>query len=160
MNWLTPHPPRLDTASLARLRTRGWNRRILTFDIFEDFCADENITVINTPMPRKPGEYKIEHGRDVIKLDLNLHEPKLTLVAFHEIGHWLYHVPGCFSVQTKTETEADFIGHAAIIPLHLIKHFKDWEIADEYGYPLALVQERRRLHEIYKARPRQKRWYT
>jgi hypothetical protein len=150
LKYLRPGALRLPPEVLAKLYTYGWNRRRLTYDLFEDFCANENIVVAQRPLPEfHPGEYKLVNGRDYIKLDPNLRGHRLTLTAWHEAGHALLHTPGKFGSSKKTETEADFIGYAALIPLYLVKHFSDWEIAEEYGYPLQYCRERRTLRDIF-----------
>lgn len=65
------------------------------------------------------------------------------------VRHQAWHVPGFFGVRQKIETEADFIAYAGLIPVHLLNQYEDWEIAEEYGYPLAYVKERCRLWRIY-----------
>ena len=141
--------PRLSTTAWARLRQRGWNKRVLTFDDFEELCHAENILVIVAALPHDLGTYSLANDRPLIKLDSKLREPLRTLVALHEYGHHCWHVPGHFGLQTKTETEADFIAFAGLIPVRLLNQYEDWEIAEEYGYPLAFVRERCRLWRIY-----------
>lgn len=164
MQYLSSDWPRLTPEMLAKLYKYGWNRRVLTYERFEDFCADEGITVISAPLPKKhPGKYKVEKGREVIKLDPGLSGAELTLTAWHEVGHYLFHVPGQFGAQEKTETVADLIGYTALMPTYLIKHNSDWDISNDYGYPSLWIAERRRLHEIYTVQPRrrrQRRWHT
>ena len=150
MKYLRPNYLRLPNEVQAKLYRFGWNQRVLTYSIFEDFCADHSITVISAPLdPLHPDEYDVIQGRDRIKLGLHLRGYDLTLTAWHEAGHFLMHVPGHFVRVQRTESHADFIGYAALIPLHLIKRYTDWEIAEEYGYPLQYCRERRTLRDIF-----------
>ena len=139
---------------LTRIRARGWNRRVLTFDDFEEVCAEEGIIILDTRQDEISGEYEILDGQPLIKLHRDLTGFRRTLVAFHEYGHHCWHVPGHWNGRGLTEVEADFVGLAALIPCPLLFKYSPAEIADEYGYPLRTVIERVRLYHVFEKRRR------
>jgi hypothetical protein len=145
-----PAALRLPIEVLATLHSYGWNQRVLTYELFEDFCAHRNITIISAPRPYdRPGEYKVERGRDMITLDRDLSGPDLTVTAWHEAGHYLLHYPAKFGRSQKTETQADMVGYTAVLPLHLIRDHDDWDLINDYNYPAKFLHERRTLYDIY-----------
>lgn len=74
-------------------------------------------------------------------LNENLRGHWRALVAWHEYGHHLWHVPGAFGLHRKTELEADLIAHVALIPAFLL-HLPDGEIAEMFGYTPRLIRTR------------------
>jgi Zn-dependent peptidase ImmA (M78 family) len=125
----------------ARLRALGWNQRVLRYEDFEQACEDDGITLIVKPSSER-GEYKIERGQDVITLDSRMHDPLRTFVAFHEYGHALFHVPGHFGIQDKTEDEADIIGYVALLPRRLLENCPPGDLSEMLDYPLSLIWKR------------------
>jgi Zn-dependent peptidase ImmA (M78 family) len=129
-------------ATQQRLRKLGWNRRVLTFDDFEQACERDRITLIVRPLPNDLGQYHLEQSGEVITLSCELRDPLRTLVAFHEYGHALFHVPGHFGLHSKTELEADIIAVVALLPRPLLFRLSPGEISETWDYPLSLVSQR------------------
>lgn len=135
------------------LRQLGWNRRVLTFADFEAACEHCEILLILKRF-EPLGEYYIDYyGQDVIVLDNGMVEPMRSMIAWHEFGHALMHVPGHYhGFNGKAESQADFIGLVALIPDTLLRRYSDGEISEQYGYKLPLIQYRRDVARYMKLR--------
>lgn len=130
-----------------RLLELGWNQRILTLDDFHNTCEEEGILVHSSRLDW-PGLYLHYRNRPVILLDESLRGHLRTLVAWHEYGHYLWHVPGCYGLARRSEKEADLIAHVALIPAFLL-HLPDGEIAEMFGYGPALLRTRVEIFRRY-----------
>lgn len=130
-----------------RLRALGWNRRVLTLDDFHRVCRRERILVTDAPLAQR-GRYFEVRGVPIIALNERLRGHEKTLVAFHELAHWYFHVPGFYGVRGKTELEADVIAHCALIPVFLL-NLPDGEIAEMFGYPDEMITERVKIFRTF-----------
>ncbi len=130
------------------LQRLGWNRRVLTYEDFEQFCEREGVLLYDLPPSRWRGFYTVHRDTHVIALDRRLHGWQRALVAWHEIAHYLHDHPGWFGHHAKTELQADIIAHVAILPAHLL-HLPDGELNEIHGYPLAVIAERCRIFRAF-----------
>jgi Zn-dependent peptidase ImmA (M78 family) len=130
------------------LHRLGWNRRILTYELFEEVCEREGVLIYDIPSMPSPGFYTIEQGWHVIALDRRVTGLRRALVAWHEFGHYRMHCPGHFGRHTKTEMHADIIAHVAVLPAHLL-HLPDGELIELHGYPSEVVAERVRIFRAF-----------
>src|SRR5687767_3258055 len=80
---------------LTRLRTAFpfAGERSATEDDFFTFCAERRIEVVFTPEVSW-GIYAVCRGEHFIFLNSRLSDLTLLYVMFHELGHYLFHVPG------------------------------------------------------------------
>ena len=132
----------------SRLRKFGWNQRVLNLDDFYLFCEEEGVIVFDFPMRRQKGLYfKILFWHFIV-LSSRLKGHERALVAWHEIGHYIWHVPGCYGRHSKTEREADWIAHVALIPNFLL-NYSDGELWEMFAYDPALVRERVQLFQCF-----------
>lgn len=134
-------------ARLERLKRFGWNRRILDLDDFYRLCKRERIATRTLDFRLVKGSYMMFDGAPVIFLKASLRESKLTEVAWHEVGHYVYHAPGiqCYGRHRKTETQADYVAACALIPKPLLLSRTTDELIDIFGYPLKLIRTRQEI---------------
>jgi Zn-dependent peptidase ImmA (M78 family) len=134
------------------LRALGWNRRPLTLDHFYDFAERESILVIERsfpkPMHRCRGFYVEEAQRRVIVLNTLTPAALRPLVAWHEVGHALWHTPGRFGLHSKTELEADLIAHCAVVPRPWLFEHSFGEIVEMVG-DVGIVRERVKIWQRF-----------
>lgn len=131
----------------GKLRTLGWNNRVLTYDDFLEACQHECILRIDRPLP-VGGFFFIQQGYPVIGLAANLQGVERNLVAWHEFGHFALHNPPVMHRRRPchlVELEADSVAYGALIPRHLLHSYSAEEIAAGLGYPLKLVKTRFRI---------------
>lgn len=134
-----------------RLRQMGWNRRVLSYADFEQACEDFDITLVLRRFADQ-GEYYVDpYWGDVIVLDNTMPDPLRSMVAWHEFGHALLHIPGHYrGFDEKAEYQADLVGLVALIPDTLFRRYTDGEISEQYGYPLRFIQHRREVARYVK----------
>ena len=97
-------------------------------DLFE-FCADHNIELIFTPEARA-GIYVVFGGKHHIFLNSQLFGRRLLHVAFHEIGHYLLHVPKRTIARAeffhkhenaRTHREAEMVAAMLLLPISVME---------------------------------------
>ena len=101
----------------------GWNERPLTEADFHRLCRRFRITAEELPL-RVSGFYYCVAGRHFIAIDSKLPPRKKLFVMFHELAHYLMHVPDQNATanyhgvgrQTRKEREADAFALVALIP--------------------------------------------
>ena len=101
----------------------GWNERPLAEADFYRLCRRFRITVDEIPL-RVSGFYYCVAGRHFIAIDSKLPSRKKLFVMFHELGHYLMHVPNQNETAsyhgvgkpTRKEREADIFALVALVP--------------------------------------------
>ena len=93
---------------------------------FYEYCSRSNITVVYSNEISR-GVYVLHDGKNYIFLNHNLAGVRLLRVAFHEIGHYLFHVPtqsqfaaeffGVNHNKLKNEIEAEAVASMLLLPL-------------------------------------------
>ena len=92
-------------------------------------------------------------GRDFIAVKRKLSGPRKLAVMFHELAHFLFHVPESGATanfhgvgrRTRKEREADIFALCAIIPHSQIEVRSIAELAED-GFPVEMLAAR---YEIY-----------
>ena len=123
----------------------GWNERPLGERDFYRLCKRFHITVTEMPLVTGGFYYRVK-GRDFIAISSYLTGPKRLFVMFHELGHYLLHVPDNgvtanfhnVGRRTRKEREADLFALCALIPKTQIENAE----ADDLGLDPKLVAER------------------
>lgn len=126
----------------------GWNESRLTESDFYRLCRRFHITVTEMPLATSGFYYRVK-GQDFIALDSRLAGPRRLFVMFHELGHFLLHVPDTGATanfhevgrRTRKEQEADDFAACAILPRTLIDRHTPEELIDE-GFDAELVRQR------------------
>ncbi len=88
----------------------------------------------------------------MIGLEKRLRQHVRTLIAYHEFGHALFHIPdGNFFRPEwgRIELEADIVSYCALLPQHLLYSHSASELARGLGYPLRLVETRFKLFDHF-----------
>ena len=142
---------RLLTDKISKLQI-GWNERPLTESDFYRLCTRFNIKVIETPL-RTRGFYFRLMGRDVIAVDCKLSGTAKLAVLFHELGHFLFHMPESgpaanfhnVGKKTRQEIEADIFALCAIIPKTFIETRSITELVYE-GFSAEMVAARQEIY--------------
>jgi Zn-dependent peptidase ImmA (M78 family) len=134
-----------------RLKTLGWNERVLTRHDFYTICRDDGVLVRDASM-RWSGLYMVCEEVPVIVLNDRLVGPDRIVVGWHELGHHLMHLPGMAffcgdSTKRKVEFEAQRFAACALIPQPVLASMHVEEIEQDYGYSRELVQFRMRLFQ-------------
>jgi Zn-dependent peptidase ImmA (M78 family) len=128
----------------------GWNERPLTESDFYRLCKRFQIRVTEMPLATGGFYYRVK-GRDFIAISSRLAGSKRLFVMFHELGHFLLHVPdGGVTAnfhgvgrRTRKEREADMFALCALIPKSFIEHGAD---PAELGLDDELAAERLDLY--------------
>ena len=139
------------TDKISKLQI-DWNERPLTEADFHGLCQRFGIYVVEAPLNTR-GFYFRLMGRDIIAVDCKLSGAVRLAVLFHELGHFLFHVPESgpaanfhnIGRRTRQEIEADIFALCALIPKGT---FETRSIADMIhdGFPVDMLAAR---HEIY-----------
>ncbi len=124
----------------------GWNERPLTESDFYKLCKRFQVSVTEMPLATGGFYYRVK-GRDFIAISSRLTGSKRLFVMFHELGHFLLHVPDSgvtanfhgIGRRTRKEREADMFALCALIPKNLIEHGAD---PADLGLDAELVAER------------------
>ena len=143
---------RLLTDKISKLNI-GWNERPLTEADFYRLCKRSDVRVIEAPLHTR-GFYFRLMGRDVIAVDCKLSGAAKLAVLFHELGHFLFHIPESgpaanfhnIGRRTRQEIEADIFALCAVIPKTAIETRSITEMIYE-GFPAEMVAAR---YEIYR----------
>ena len=101
----------------------GWNERSLTEDDFTALCRRFRISVTEMPLATDGFYYRVK-GRDFIAINSRLKGARRLFVMYHELGHFLLHVPDTGATanfhgvgrRTRKEREADIFAICALIP--------------------------------------------
>ena len=126
----------------------GWNTKVMTERDAYRLCRKFSITLEELPL-RTDGFYYRVKGRDFIAIDSRLTGLKRLFVIFHELGHFLLHVPESGATanfhgvgrRTRKEREADLFALCALMPKTLVESCDRSELA-ELGFDPELVSER------------------
>jgi len=137
---------------IATLRF-GWNERPLGEADLYRLCRRFKITIEEMPL-RTNGFYYRVMGRDFIAIDSKLSGPEKLFVMFHELGHFLLHVPDSGMTanfhgvgrRTRKEREADAFALCALVPKPLVEGRTPQDLIDE-GFPAAIVAQRFKLYK-------------
>lgn len=101
------------------LLAAGMGSRSLTYFDFEKICDQEGILVARHDIPCE-GYYACVDGIPCIALNRRLKEPRLSVVAFHELGHHYLHEPAFYRygdpASRKAEWQAQQFAVIALIP--------------------------------------------
>jgi Zn-dependent peptidase ImmA (M78 family) len=124
----------------------GWNERALTERDFYKLCKRFQIRVTEMPLATGGFYYRVK-GRDFIAISSRLTGSKRLFVMFHELGHFLLHVPDTgvtanfhgVGRRTRKEREADMFALCALIPKSFIEQGSD---PVEFGIDAELAAER------------------
>ncbi|MFN0277105.1 MAG: ImmA/IrrE family metallo-endopeptidase [Pyrinomonadaceae bacterium] len=131
----------------------GWNERPLTEDDFYRLCKRFKIHVEETPLHTR-GFYFRLMGRDIIAVDSRLAGHRKRAVMFHELGHFLFHIPETglsanfhnIGRRTRKECEADTFALCALIPKPTTETRSVTDLIQE-GFPAEMIAAR---HEIFR----------
>ena len=126
----------------------GWNERPFDEADFIAICRKFSITVTEMPLTMGGFYYRVR-GRDFIALDSRLRGPKRLFVMFHELGHFLLHVPDSGATanfhgvgrRTRKEKEADLFALCALMPKRLLIERTLEELIDD-GFDRIMVNDR------------------
>lgn len=127
-------------------------RAAIDDDLF-GFCADRDIELVFSP-DVSAGIYAMYRGEHFIFLNSRLSGRRLLHVAFHEIGHYLLHVPtqGRYAAEffrlhqkQKDHCEAESVAAFLLLPIAELEslllagvHERDHELAELIGRRLEL----------------------
>ena len=126
----------------------GWNERRFTERDFNAICRRFSITVTEMPLTTGGFYYRVK-GRDFIAIDSRLQGAKRLFVMFHELGHFLLHVPDTGATanfhgvgrRTRKEKEADIFALCALIPKALLIQRTADELIDD-GFDRPMINDR------------------
>jgi Zn-dependent peptidase ImmA (M78 family) len=126
----------------------GWNDRPLGVADLHKLCRRFRITVQEMPLAVGGFYYRVMGG-DFIAVDTRLSDEKKLVVLFHELGHFLFHVPHTGATAsfhhvaglTREEIEADVFALCAILPRALIERRTARDLIDD-GHAPELVSAR------------------
>lgn len=143
---------RLLTEKISKLRI-GWNERPLVEDDFYRLCEEFNVSIVETPL-HTGGFYFRLLGREFIAVDCRLTGSAKLAVLFHELGHFLLHVPKSGPAanfhhvgrRTRQEIEADVFALCAVIPKTQLETRSITELIYD-GFPTEMLAAR---HDIYR----------
>ena len=133
-----------------------WNERSMTEADFYRLCKRFKITVKEMPL-RVGGFYYRVMGRDFIAIDSKLAGTQKLAVLFHELAHFLFHVPDSgvtanfhgVGRQTRKEREADVFAFCAIISLVWLETRTVHELIDDESIPADMIAARYKIFGQY-----------
>lgn len=142
-------------ADRLRMLNIDWNERPLSEADLYRLCRRFRVKLIEMPLGVS-GFYYRAGGRDFIAIDSRLSGIERLKVAFHELGHFLFHAPDSGATasfhrvgrRTRKEIEADVFAVCALIPRTELEAKTICELIDK-GWPPDLVAERHRVLERY-----------
>jgi len=124
-------------------------------DLFE-FCADRGIEIVFS-RDVSAGVYVVYDGEHFIFLNNKLSGRRLLHVAFHEIGHFLFHAPtqsqfaaqfyGLDHWRRRNECEAEAVAAWLLLP---IADMEDVVVSGSFKHDLELAELVATRLEIYK----------
>ncbi len=132
----------------------GWNERPLTEADFYRLCRRFKIGVTEMPL-RVGGFYYRMMGRDFIAIDSKLAGQQKLVVLFHELAHFLFHVPTSgvtanfhgVGKRDRKENEADLFALCAIIPKSWIETRTTEDLIDDEGFTHEMLAARIEIFE-------------
>jgi len=130
-----------------------WNKRPLVEADFYRLCRRFGLTVHDSPMGVEGFYYRLL-GRDFIAIDSKLSGLQKLAVLFHELGHFLLHIPRsgpavnfhAVGHPTRQEREADFFALCALMPRPLIENRSQTELLHE-GFSREMIETRLAIFE-------------
>ncbi len=133
----------------------GWNERELGDDDVYRICRKYKVEIVEMPL-RVSGFYYRVKGRDFIAINSLLTGKKRLAVMFHELGHFLLHVPDSGATanfhrvgeRTRKEREADLFALCALIPTSKLSKSSEQELIDE-GFDTELIAERLNIFKTF-----------
>lgn len=140
---------------ITKLRI-DWNELPMTEADFYRLCQRFKVQVTEMPL-RVGGFYYRMMGQDFIAIDSKLVGPQKLAVLFHELAHFLFHVPDSGPTanfhdvgrQTRKEREADVFALCAIIPRVWVETRTIHELIDNEGIPADMIAARYKIFERY-----------
>lgn len=134
----------------------GWNERPLGEADFHRLCRRFKITVTEMPL-RVGGFYYSVLGRHYIAIDSELSEREKLFVMFHELGHFLLHVPDAgvtanfhgIGKKTRVENEADIFALCCLLPRPILEQSGAAELAETDGLDEEKIAARFAAYEKY-----------
>ncbi len=142
-------------ANRVRKLNIAWNVRALGEDDLYRICKRFKIRLVEMPL-RVGGFYYRAGGRDFIAIDSRLSGVERLKVAFHELGHFLFHAPSSGATanfhgvgrRTRQEREADAFALCALIPRTYVETRTTAQLIDD-GVTPEMIAERVRTYERY-----------
>ncbi len=134
----------------------NWNFRALTEEDFYALCRKHKIVAEEMPL-RTNGFYYSLLGKHYIVVDSRLSGHEKLFVMFHELAHFLLHVPDegvtanfhGVGKRTRKESEADAFALCALIPKKWIETRLPAELIAEEGLPPEYVEQRTAIYQQY-----------
>lgn len=130
----------------------GWNERPLSeLDLYR-LCRRFKIVVQEMPLAVGGFYYRVL-DRDFIAVDSKLPPVKKLAVLYHELGHFLFHMPASGATanfhgvgrRTRQEIEADAFALCALIPREWVLTGSVEELIELEGFPPDMVAERLKI---------------
>jgi len=133
-----------------------WNERPMTEADFYRLCKRFKVSVTEMPL-RVGGFYYRVMGKDFIAIDSKLAGPEKLAVLFHELAHFLFHVPDSgvtanfqgVGRQTRKEREADVFALCSIMPRSWFETRTMHELIDDEGIPADMIVARYKIFWQY-----------
>jgi len=130
----------------------GWNERPLSEADLYRLCRRFNVVVQEMPLAVGGFYYRVM-DRDFIAVDSKLPPVKKLAVLYHELGHFLFHMPASGTTanfhgvgrRTRQEIEADVFALCALIPREWIVTRTACDLIDLEGFPPEMVAERLKI---------------
>ncbi|MBX7055729.1 MAG: ImmA/IrrE family metallo-endopeptidase [Pyrinomonadaceae bacterium] len=134
---------------------RQWNRKPLTEQDFYRICRRLKVSVTEMPL-RTNGFYYSVRGRHFIAIDSKLPPVKRLFVMFHELGHFLLHLPDSGTTanfhgvgrRDRKECEADVFALCSLIPQNWIAGRPAEELIVDEGLDREMVAERAEIYRL------------
>lgn len=141
--------------SILKKKVPVWNDLIFNEDAVDHLIQILELPIVEDENAKAKGEYCVDDdGFSFIILKPNLKNPLKVWIILHEIGHHLLHhpVPHKFSKGTKRKMDwqANYFAAIALIPTKLVESKTFGEIEEEYNYPKALINLRKRIYDIHR----------
>ena len=143
----------LDKISNLRI---GWNESPLTESDFYRLCKQFRIRVEEVEIATDGFYFRLK-GRDFIAVKRKLSGPRKLAVMFHELAHFLFHVPESgvtanfhnVGLRTRKEIEADVFALCALIPKSWIESRSVEELVKDDGFPAEMIAARSEIYQRY-----------
>jgi len=134
----------------------GWNERPLTEGDAVRICRRFRVTYQEMPLATGGFYFRLK-GRDYIAVDSRLPAAQRMFVMFHELGHFLLHVPETGATanfhrvgeRTRKEKEADLFALCALVPKSRVETSSPEDLIDETHLTAEQIAERLEIYERY-----------